>query len=237
MNQQITMPHWTPQSVAEFVWKLQDKPMSDEHRAILRRLSTDVRMKNVWTALASRRRPSGKLVNPVLRERYGDEYSDEDAQAKIMTEVFHFAFHVGCNPPHVSKADEVELVRRAFVERAKVLRGAADELVATVRALPGVHPNVLQKATDDAEAVRRVAVWLETNVKNHIRQQDDPMTITKDRGARDTRGAQIVFGAFFLRAFGSRHDRISTTLTEVALGISRLTSRPTRSALSRQKGI
>jgi hypothetical protein len=81
----ITLPDWLPPAVARQARLIEARCSSAEHQAILLRLATNTRMKDVWKELSRRNRSGGgflhpakwRLDKPVLLERvYGHHHPD-----------------------------------------------------------------------------------------------------------------------------------------------------------------
>jgi hypothetical protein len=86
----------------------------------------------------------------------------------------------------------------------------------------------------DGTTLGRVAKWLD-DAANSLRPEEDPLTITKNRGDPIVRGVLTVISFQLNESFGSPLYGTAATLTAVALGETSVTSRAARSALSGTK--
>jgi hypothetical protein len=92
INPRISIPTWVPETVKELIQQLEQPDLAPELRNTLERMTSDARMRRVWTALLSRDRASGELVYPALN-RQGPRYrSKGNVQLVALTELFHFVF-------------------------------------------------------------------------------------------------------------------------------------------------
>jgi hypothetical protein len=237
----IPIPDWVPPNVAAKVQHIAKQRLPTEQWAILTRLITDPRMRNVWAELTRRRRPSRDFVHPVRQPNHVP-LSPDDAQEEALAELLHFALRTAADKRAAGKLSEVEQTQGALRQEAQTLRRLADELTASVAAAPENAPNIplinLSQYLADAAALRRVADWREA-LTAVGRGADDPLTITNYRGDPIKRGVQITIACFLLAQFGDRLDGTAATLAEVALDLNKKGSRgrrASRSALSKQKG-
>jgi hypothetical protein len=220
----IALPEWLPPAVAEQVRLIEAQGLPAEQWAIFRRLATDVRMRRVWTELTRRKRPSGSYLHPAKQPPYGPAVTQEEAQAWALGHLFFCVFHTASDRMEVSKVDDVAPLKAKFLERARVLRESADDLIPDN---PFVAAN--------AGALRRVAGWYEDAASTKLRQPGDPLIIQNDRGDRVVRGVQIICGSKLIEIFGKPLDRTAATLAAVALD-AKTSERVTRSAFSHGKG-
>jgi hypothetical protein len=85
-------------AVEEAIQRVENPDWVGEQRAILERMTTDDRMKNVWTLLLSRKRPSREFAYPARpRDSTGSKSTDE-MQLDALCELFYFVFSAvtGC---------------------------------------------------------------------------------------------------------------------------------------------
>jgi hypothetical protein len=230
----IRLPVWLPPAVARQTRLIEARCSLAEHRAILRRLATDARMRGVWGELTRRKRKEGgffhpakpRLDKPVFKRRLNKPaLTQEEVQAEALGELFHFAFQAACDRVPVSKPEDGAGLKAKLLENARILREIADDMAAITSAYP--------LAVADAAALRRVAGWHETGAAV-LRPPSDPLTIQYDRGDRVVRGVQIVIAAHLRETFGKPLDGTAATLVSVAFD-QPTSERVTRSAFSGTK--
>jgi hypothetical protein len=221
----LTLPDWLPPAVAKQARRIKARCLSADQQAILQRLATDARMRTVWRELSRRKRPGGDFFTPANRPLDKPTFTQDEAQAEALGELFHFAFCAARDRVPVSKPTETADTKAKLLQNARMLREIADDLTATNSANP--------LAAADADALRRVAVWQEIGAAA-VRPPSDPLTIQNDRDDRVVRGVQILVGAQLRETFGKPLDGTAATLAGVALG-KRTSERVTRSAFSRRK--
>ena len=221
----LTLPDWLPPAVAMQVRRIEARCLPADQQAILQRLATDARMRNVWRELSRRKRPSGDFFTPANPRLDKPTLTLDEAQAEALGELFHFAFCAARDGVPVSKPNETEDAKAKLLQNARMLREIADDLTATNSADP--------LAAVDADALRRVAVWQEVGTAA-LRPPSDPLMIQNERDDRVVGGVQILVGAQLRDTFGKPLDGTAATLAGVALG-KRTSERATRSAFSRRK--
>jgi hypothetical protein len=135
----------------------------------------------------------------------------------------------------VSKLDEIEKARAQWADHATRLRALAHdmELAFDLGALGLDDPKFPGLAWHDAQAVRRVAKWIE-HLTSALRRPGDPLIVDRHRGDPIVRGVQIVIALKLEEQFGERLDGTAATLTSVVLG-AETTPRTSRSALTERK--
>jgi hypothetical protein len=222
----ITLPDWLPWPVVMTARHIEARCSSGEQHTILARLATDPRMRGVWTELTRRKRPGGGFFHPAKWRLDKPPLTQDEAQAEALGELFHFVFCAASDRVQVSKPDEVVGLKAKLLERARLVREIADDLITMNSANPLVTAN--------ADALRQVAGWNE-DAASMLRQPSDPLIIQNDRGDRVVRGVQIICAAQLIETFGKRLDRTAATLAAVALD-AKTSERVTRSAFSRRKG-
>jgi hypothetical protein len=213
--------------VVKQVRRIEARPLSAEQQAMLLRLATDTRMRSVWTELTRRKRPSGHFLHPAKRPSNRPTLTQDDAQDDELAFLFFFVLRAARDRVPAWKPEEMAAKKSEILQTANVLRELANEL-STDRLY-----STEWLAVADAEALRRVARWLETLVAT-ARPPSDPLIIGKDRGDRRMRALQILCAAQLINTFGRRLDGTAATLASVALG-NRTSARATRSAFSRRK--
>jgi hypothetical protein len=191
----IMLPEWLPPAAAVQARAIEARGLPAEQWAILRRLATDVRMRSVWTELTRRKRPSGSYLYPAKQPPYGPAVTQEEAQAWALGYLFFCVFHAASDRMEVSKVDEVAPLKAKFLERARVLRESADDLIP-----PKSNPFLAAYVAANAGALRQVAGWFEDAASTRLRQPGDPLIIQNDRGDRVVRGVQILCCSY-LRVF------------------------------------
>jgi len=230
----IALPAWVPESVVNQVRSIEARCEPGRDHAILCRLATDPRMRNVWTTLMSKTRSgSKKFVHPVRPAVEAPPLPEVDAQEMALGETVHFAFCAARDELAVSKPDEITPARERFAERARILRNVAAELLASVAANPWQDPAAVVLCRNDAEALNRVAEWQEAQIPR-LRGPDDPLSISNERGDRVERGVASACASFLKDRFGGRLDGTAATLASVALATD-ISERIPRSAFSRPK--
>jgi hypothetical protein len=228
----IALPGWLPPAAAVQARLIEARGLPAEQWAIFRRLATDVRMRRVWTELTRRKRPSGSYLHPAKQPPppYGPALTQEEAQAWALGYLFFCVFHAASDRMEVSKVDNVAPLKAKFLERARVLRESADDLIP-----PKSNPFLAACVAANAGALRQVAGWYEDAASTKLRQPSDPLVIQNDRGDRVVRGVQILCCSFLNEIFGKRLDRTAATLAAVALD-AKTNERVSRSAFSHRKG-
>jgi hypothetical protein len=89
----MVLPDWVPPAVKDTATRFTAHYLNSEiELAILRRLATDPRMKQVWTELTRRDRKTGQFFHPVTRSGSLDNRTQEQTQSDEMGRLFHFAF-------------------------------------------------------------------------------------------------------------------------------------------------
>lgn len=215
--------------IAEAVRRIEaDFNPTSEQREILARLSGDPRMVSVWREL--------RRHNVQPSSAWSPSETVPDAISVAMAETLHFAFKVAQDRRTATKLAEVQRAKAEVLADAAALRRIAAEIDKSVQQAPAyVNRLVLPQFTADAEALRRIAAWKDSLAAD-FRGEDDPLTITNDRGDPTERGVQSSMAAFFRDRFGSRLDGIAAIVTAVALDLSKTPSaRTSRSAFSRPK--
>ena len=178
-------------------------------------------MRKVWTELNSRNRKTKAFAYPAADHRKSEYLSQDEIQNEALGYLFFFAFRAAADQISVTKLKEQEPLRAIAAQRAKVLRDTAEDL-------EPIGPRV----SNEVAVLRRAAAWQE-QVAETSRGQDDPLTISNDRGDRSARGVQIVLAAHLKETFGDHLHGIAACLATVALGLDCLQSpRVSRSAFS-----
>jgi hypothetical protein len=224
-----------PQPIRDLVEELQQTDLATEQLLILKRMASDVRMKNVWGVLLSRSRKTGAFAYPAQRRDDTPSHLGDDLQFSAIREIFHFVFTAARDKMKVSKVEEVFQNRELLLENIARLRSLADDLdLAAARDLFGVaDPHSKALAAQDVAALRNVARWLE-HLTSAMRGPGDPMLVKKVRGDPVARGVQILTATKLEKLFGKRLDGTAATLASVALGV-KASARASRSALSKTK--
>jgi hypothetical protein len=228
-------PDWLAEwpSVLLEVIKISHRTPDGPHFAVLERLATDERMKEVWQELTRRNRADGTFLH-VARAHSDDAHMPSDLlQARSLAETLHLAFHAGCESPHGAKMDEVRAAQVTLQDEAQVLRRVANRLFDAARKVAQIGDQTAIRAADNGVILREVADWLESMIPA-MRAENDPLTITNDRGSREARGVGAVVCSFLAERFGSPLYRTAATLASVALGVD-VSERMVRSAFSRPK--
>jgi hypothetical protein len=230
----MALPSWLPPSVEKQVRQIEDRNLPDEHRAILHRLATDDRMRFVWREFL-RKQDSGQFKYPAsqFQELHSQSLTGDEAQAKALAATLYFAFCAARDRMPVAKLDSLIEAKAKLVARAELLLDIADDLTASL-AQPLASADAVTHGLADAAALHRVAAWLLSNAKQHIRDSSDPLTIRNERGDRAVRGVPIAIAAWLNETFGSRLDGTAATMGSVALG-QQTSERATRSAFSGRK--
>jgi hypothetical protein len=217
------------------IQKVENPDRACEQRAILVRMTTDDRMKNVWALLRSRKRPSRNFVYPARpRDGTGSKSADErqfDALRKLFCDVFSAAR----DQMKVSRLIEIQQSKENLAKNAKMLRAIAHDLdlAAETGQFGVVSTQDKLLAAINSISLRCVANWLDHLPTAH-RRPGDPMIVDRHRGDSVVRGVQISIAKKMEELFGVRLDGTTATLTSVALG-KKATAKTTRSALKKQK--
>jgi hypothetical protein len=156
----ITLPEWLPPAVAKQVRRTEVRDMPTEQRAILLRLTTDTRMRGVWSELTRRKRPGGGFLHPAKRPPHKPALTQEEAQAEALGYLFHLAFRAACDEIPVSKPDEIAAEKAKLIQKACMLREIADDLAVTNPVNLLADADVLRRsllAAADVDALHRVA--------------------------------------------------------------------------------
>ena len=189
---------------------------------ILKRLSTDERMRAAWTELTRFDRKTGAFVHPAFKRRESSIEDQNDIQHEALGLIYLFAFRAAADHVPVTKFAEQGPLRLLAEQRARTLNEIAEDL-------EPIGPQVLAEVA----ALRRVAAWQE-QIAEALRPQNDPLTISNDRGDRIERGVQIVLAAQLQETFGKHLHGTAARLATVALGLDRLLkARASRSAFSK----
>jgi hypothetical protein len=223
----MVLPDWVPPAVKDTATRFTAHYLNSEiELAILRRLATDPRMKQVWTELTRRDRKTGQFFHPVTRSGSLDNRTQEQTQSDEMGRLFHFAFCAARDRVTVTKPSDIEPLRDLCEQRARVLRETADDLEAINSSDPRVSA--------DAATLRRVAAWQDQAIEA-MRPLTDPTTVKYHRGDPVARGVQIMIAAYLKDVFGQRLDGVAAILAAVALGQEKTSPRVSRSAFSGRK--
>ena len=189
--------------------------------ALLMRLSTDRRMKEVWIELTRCDRGTGDFVHRALTRQVRTIQDQSDIQNEALGYLLFFTFRAASDQVSVTKFEEQASLRNLAIQRAKILRDTAKDL----------EP-IGARVANEVAVLRRVASWQE-QLAETLRGQDDPLTILNDRGDRTARGIQILLAAHLKETFGDHLHGTAARLASVALGLDRLQSpRVSRSAFS-----
>ena len=93
-------------SVKIEIGEIDKRDLPPEQRAILLRLSTNKRMRKVWSELTRRNRSRRGFVNQARRS--DKSRSQHGVQSDALREIFHFSFCAARDKPAVSKPGDVE---------------------------------------------------------------------------------------------------------------------------------
>lgn len=208
----IVCSDWTPPEVVRIASSIRAHAESADEIDLLKRLLNTPRMKCVWKELLAENRKTGGYLHPATGSALSSA-GPEAAQNRACGAVLNLAYCAARDRIAVSKLPEVEAYRARLSEEAASFRQMADELAAKGVRTP--------EANADAAAALRMAQLKEEQVRrqlNYLRQGDDPLVITKERGDRVVRGVSAVIGAGLSAIYGKAMYSITATLTEVALG-------------------
>jgi len=228
----IALPAWLPSPVAWQVRRIEERNPPTAQYEILIRLATDDRMQKVWKELLRKQRV-GQFKYPASPN--DPTLAAHEAQAKALAITFFYAFSVACDQLPVSKLEPVNEPKTILLAKAEILLDIADDLAVTLTQ-PLCNAETSAEGLADVTALRRVANWLISNVDQHLRASDDPLTIEYDRGDPVARGVPIAIAAWFEKTFGNRLYGTAATLGSVALG-QQTSERATRSAFSGRKEV
>jgi hypothetical protein len=217
------LPEWAQAWVAEQVAILNGSHLNPEQAEIVRRLTTDARMRYVWKELSCRKR-NGEFVHPatqVLGMPPMLYATPEDIQAAMIAQVLLLTFRVVVHPKYfaVKKPQDIAKARRKLLSEAAKRR----RIAATT-----VYHDIVNGLLQEAASLQEAAASL-------CPGDDDPFVIQRDRGDRVEKGVQTRISQLLMERFGNRLDRTTATLTAVALGLDHRSERVGRSALSRPK--
>jgi hypothetical protein len=224
------LPPWAQEGIATGVLHIKRACSTPEQHAILLRLETDPLVPKVWRELTKRKRPSGEFFYPAKRSAVPKASTQIEAQAEALARTLWFAFCAARDRITVSKSAEVDPTRAKLLHEAAVLRDVAQDLFKTNTTNP--------QTMIDVAALCRAARWREKGA-NALRQADDPLMVTNERGDPVLRGTSIVISNHLIDFFGTPLYRSAATLAAVALGQSdddtvTMLARAARSAFSRQ---
>jgi hypothetical protein len=222
-------------AVEEAIREVNNPESVREQHAILDRMTTDDRMKNVWALLLSRKRPSREFAYPARPRDGAVSKSPDEIQFDALRELFHFVFSAARDRMTVSKPIELQQSKEDLAKNAKTLRAVAHDLdlAAETGQLGVAGARDKQLATLNSASLRHVAGWLDQLSAAH-RRPGDPMIVERHRGDPVVRGVQILIAVKMEELFGDRLDGTTATLTSVALG-KKATAKTTRSAFKTQK--
>src|SRR5277367_6811233 len=82
----------------EAIQKVKNPDRVREQRAILERMKTDDRMKNVWALLLSRKRPSRKFAYPARPRNSTVSKSTDEMQFDALRDLFYGVFSAARDP-------------------------------------------------------------------------------------------------------------------------------------------
>jgi hypothetical protein len=123
----VALPDWLPPAVAKQVRLIEARCLPADQQAILQRLVTDARMRNVWRELSRRKRPGGDFFTPANRPPDKPTLTQDEAQAEALGELFHFAFCAARDRVPVSKPNETADAKAKLLQNARMLREIADD--------------------------------------------------------------------------------------------------------------
>jgi hypothetical protein len=227
-------PDWTPELVKPLLEQLDINPASSGHRRdVFNHVLADPRMEAVYDEFLRRDRKLGTYLHPA-REIPEGQTADE-AQLSAIRQALQLAVSAAGDRISVSKLDEIEKAKEKWKDHAERLRSLAHdmELAFQLGALGLDDPTFPGLALHDAQALRRVANWIE-HLTSALRRSGDPLIVDRHRGDPIVRGVQIMIGVKLEEQFGDRLDGTAATLTSVVLG-AETTPRASRSALTGQK--
>src|SRR5664279_735416 len=127
----LTLPDWVPPAVAKQARRIEARCLPADQQAILQRLATDARMRNVWRELSRRKRPSGDFFTPSNPRLDKPTLTLDEAQAEALGELFHFSFCAARDGVPLSKPNETADAKAKLLQNARMLREIADDLTAT----------------------------------------------------------------------------------------------------------
>jgi hypothetical protein len=175
-----------PPSVKKQVREIEQRNLTAEQCAILRRLATDGRMRRVWTQFLRIDRKSGLLESPAKPLHNFTAPTQDEIQAEAIGEIFHFGFCAARDQIKMIKAEVVAGEKANFLQYAQLLVEVAEYLA--------VHNPNDRQAISDAAALFRTAGWLKASAAALL-PANDPRSVKKDRGDPVVRGVQIVIAA------------------------------------------
>jgi hypothetical protein len=225
---------WIPEPVRPLLEHLNANPAcAGRRRPFFERLLEDPRMQPVYHVFLRRNRETGTFLHSA-RNRSCDQ-STEEEQVAALGEVLKVTINAASDCMSVSKIEQVEEAKQRWDDEAKRLRMLAKDmdLAAELGMLGFDDPLSRSMALHDAEALRRVANWLDA-LRSGTRRPDDPLIVDIHRGDPIVRGVQILIGVKLEEQFGERLDGTAATLTSVALG-AETSPRASRSALTERK--
>jgi hypothetical protein len=217
----IDLPEWlaTWPPIIAAVRKIETMPDYPGHTDILRRLATDLRMKDVWAELSNRDRKTGAYIHPAAVQDGSPHKTPDEAHAHALGVTLFQAFLSTVDKRAAGKLEPVIQARQRLLSEAEMLRGLADELRRSVAAAPAyiLAKQSLDQEKSDVDALLRVAVWRE-NLAAEMRGSDDPLTIHHDRGDPLVRGVATDMASLFAWIFGNHLYGLAAKIAGVATG-------------------
>jgi hypothetical protein len=222
---------WIPNPLKPLLELLNANPAcAGRRRPIFDRLLDDPRMRPVYQEFLRKNRETGAFFHPARSK--SSDLSAEHAQVAALGEVLKVTISAASDRISVSKLDQVEEAKRHWSDHAEQLRSLAKDMhiAAALGTLGFDDPLSRGMTLNDAEALRRVASWLDS-LRSGARRADDPLIVDRHRGDPIVRGVQILIGVKLEEQFGERLDGTAATLTSVALD-TQASPRASRSALT-----
>ncbi len=216
----VKIPNVLPGAVRAQLAYMLTSPITTDQLEVLKRLARDTRMINVWNELIRTDRKTGAFLYPAQHPAEESFANPAEAQAAALRETLHFAYKAAIDRVRVFKPAEIEQKRQELLNNAETFRARAEELA--------------QIGAEEVPYILAAATRYEA-AAGEVRKDDDPLTISNDRGDRVERGVQIAIASFLLERFGNRLDGVASTLTSVALGTNKPSARVSRSAFLEAK--
>jgi hypothetical protein len=153
---------WLAERVTKRVLEVEHPEIAADQQAMLKRMTSDPRMKGIWSEFLRHKKGSAEYLYPAksLLKAYPD--SKKEAQFAALREIFESVFSYARDKQAVSKPSEIRESKEISKRYAGYLETVATDLEsACMTGQLGISdPLSKQCAAADAATLRRVAKWL-----------------------------------------------------------------------------